>query len=146
MAAAKVKRWQLGALWMRAVANSCGYGPGTAKPLALAYATARRHPKAYQREVEEHLAFAGLWFIEPDDGEICTNGESFCADDYDERVVEGFASHHPLFYRAVDVAELLPFGKADSTSMAWDRFTAGMGGRSSLSVASAHKLLDGILS
>ena len=141
--AARIHRWPLAAVWMRAVANACGYTPETAKPLGLAYATARRRPREYEREAVESLPFAGLWFLELDD-RVYLGGESIRALNYDCQVIGEFPdeiTHHKLFYAAVDAAESWSLEKLDQTDFAWRRFEAGMGGRRSLSFGLAHELV-----
>jgi len=136
-------------MWMRAVANACGYTPQTAKPLGLAYALARRYPKRYERERvgDASLQFAGLDFLEPTDGQVCALGESFRTADYDRKVIGAYPSemaHHTLFYTAIDRAELFPMIKLDQTDMAWSRFDAAIGGRRTLSLGLAHEAIGGL--
>ncbi len=144
----RIQKWPLAALWMRAVANECGYTPEVAKPLGAAYAMARRRPKQYEAEVVEgHLGFAGLWFLEPEEGRVCTNGESFRAKDYDVLVLVRFPdlhTHQGLLYVAIDSADQFPIEVLDQTDRPWQRFEAALAGRRSLTVGVAMELLDGL--
>lgn len=143
-----IDQWALAAVWMRAVANSCGYTPETAKPLGLAYALARRFPTRYEKErLEGGLAFAGLKFLEPREGQIVVNGESYRACNYDRRVVPEFAKphqHHTLLYVAADSAELFPIETADQTNLTWCRFVEMLGTRHSATINFAKTLFEEI--
>lgn len=148
MSAHKIDRWALAALWMRAVANGCGYTPGMAQPLAIAYATARRLPAKYEAHRDGHLDFAGLTFLEPEDCVVLALGSRWTSFHYATRVLHHFPGHKPehdrLFYDALDSAELFPIEQADQTDITWRRFAAAIGRRSSVTPEDAAKLLRGL--
>lgn len=149
----EIGQMRLTALWMRAVANCCGYNPGMAKALGVAYAWARDEPKLYEAHaVKGHIKFAGLWFVEPVDDEIESSGLRFDGEWYDVWVrnngtkrgsPEDHALHDKLFYRAVDIAEELPFARIDATSLAYDRLIRELGGRPRVSVGAALEAIEG---
>lgn len=141
-----VQRWPLAALVMRGVANCCGYNPGMAKALAAGYVHARRHPREYAHERDEHLKFGGLWYLDLGDDRVAIAGERFDAARYDREVIAPTTMklHQPLFYLACEVAEGLPFERMDSTSLVWDRLTERLGRRQYLSFDDARKLVEGL--
>lgn len=141
-----VTQWQLGALVMRAVANCSGYTPAMAKALAAGYLYARRHPKAYERELQDHLRFAGLWYLDLGDDTVAIAGERFADRRYDKQVVQplGLDVHQPLFYSAVEVTEGLDFTTMDRTAMVWDRLLLELGGRNRVTFGNALEIIEGL--
>jgi hypothetical protein len=148
MSAQKIDQWALAALWMRAVANGCGYTPSMAMPLAIAYTEGRKRPALYKREACGDLRFAGMTFLEPQEDRVVANGRTYKRMDYDINVLHHFPGgkpmHDDLFYVAVESAALFPVEKADGSPIAWDRFTAALGTRTKLTPQEAKELLGGI--
>ncbi len=148
MSSTRLRRVHIGAIWMRAVANACGYTPELAKPLGLAYSMARTTKrKLYEKYVCGDLEFAGLRFLEPAEDVVHSMGQNLLAIDYEQNVTHRFetpAKHLDLFYVAVDSAETYTLEELDQTDIAWKRLKAAFGLRTSFSSVSALELFNAV--
>ncbi len=146
MSAVRLRRYHVGAIWMRAVASACGYTPEVAKPLGLAYALASTTKrKLYSKYMCGDLDFAGLTFLEPSDGVIHSMGKNLLADDYDSTVMSCFADaneHQELLYVAIESAEFYTLEELDQTPVSWTRLKAAFGLRTSFAASSAQDVLE----